>query len=167
MVSTQKCIFGVSYFNLEKMTSKIGLLIFVIIAFLSCSSPKALEYKTYHNFAIQSLGFNSSTVSLDLEYYNPNNYGLQLKSTDLDIFINGNLLGHSTLDTLIRIPRRDTFSIPVKFDVNMQNAFKNAFNTLIGKEVLVKLSGKVRVGKANVFMSFPVEYESKQTFSFF
>lgn len=149
------------------MTSKIGLVVFIIIAFLSCSSPKALEYKTYHNFAIQNLGFNSSTVSLDLEYYNPNNYGLQLKSTDLDIFINGNLLGHSSLDTLIRIPRRDTFSIPVKFDVNMQNAFKNAFNTLIGKEVLVKLSGKVRVGKANVFMSFPVEYESKQTFSFF
>ncbi|MEO7044326.1 MAG: LEA type 2 family protein [Ferruginibacter sp.] len=149
------------------MMRRIGLVLIIIIAFLSCSSPKALEYKTYHNFAIQNLGFNSSTVSLDLEYYNPNNYGLQLKSTDLDIFINGNLLGHSSLDTLIRIPRRDTFSIPVKFDVNMQNAFKNAFNTLIGKEVLVKLSGKVRVGKANVFMSFPVEYESKQTFSFF
>ncbi len=149
------------------MKSKFSLVFLVMFAFLSCSSPKALEYKTYHNFAIQNLGFTSSTVSLDLEYYNPNNYGLQLKSTDLDIFINGNLLGHSSLDTLIRIPRRDTFSIPVKFDVNMQNAFKNAFNTLIGKEVLVKLSGKVRVGKANVFMSFPVEYESKQTFSFF
>lgn len=137
------------------------------MALLSCSSPKALEYKTYHNFNIEKLGFNNSAISLDLEYYNPNNYGMQLKSTDLDIFINGNLLGHSSLDTLIQIPRRDTFSIPVKFDVDMQNVFKNAWNTLIGKEVLVKLTGKVRVGKANVFMSIPVEYESKQSFSFF
>ena len=137
------------------------------MALLSCSSPKALEYKTYHNFNIEKVGFNNSAISLDLEYYNPNNYGMQLKSTDLDIFINGNLLGHSSLDTLIQIPRRDTFNIPVKFDVDMQNVFKNAWNTLIGKEVLVKLTGKVRVGKANVFMSIPVEYESKQSFSFF
>ena len=140
---------------------------FVIMAFLSCSAPRALEYKTYHNFSVGKLGFDKSTVSLDLEYYNPNNFGMQLRSTDLDIFINGNLLGHSSLDTLIRIPRRDTFSIPVKFDVDMQNAFKNAWNSLIGKEVMVRLSGKVKVGKANVFMSFPVEYESKQTFSLF
>ncbi|MEO5909162.1 MAG: LEA type 2 family protein [Ginsengibacter sp.] len=138
-----------------------------IMAFLSCSAPKALEYKTYHNFSIQSLGFDKSSISLDLEYYNPNNYGMQLKSTDLDIFINGNLFGHSSLDTLIRIPKRDTFNIPIKFDVNMQSIFKNAWNTLIGKEVLVRLSGKVKVGKANVFMSLPVNYESKETFSLF
>jgi len=138
-----------------------------IFAFMSCSSPKALEYQTYHNFNIEKLGFNNSAISLDLQYYNPNNFGMQLRSTDLDIFINGNLLGHSSLDTLLNIPRRDTFNIPVKFDVNMQNAFKNAWNTLTGKEVLVRLTGKVKVGKANVFMNLPVEYESKQTFSFF
>ena len=149
------------------MKKKSWIYGFAIMALLSCSSPKALEYKTYHNFNIEKLGFNNSAISLDLEYYNPNNYGMQLKSTDLDIFINGNLLGHSSLDTLIQIPRRDTFNIPVKFDVDMQNVFKNAWNTLIGKEVLVKLTGKVRVGKANVFMSIPVEYESKQSFSFF
>ena len=153
--------------NNFKMKKNSWIYVFVIMAFLSCSSPKALEYKTFRNFSVEKLGFNNSTISLDLEYYNPNNYGLQLKSTDLDIFINGNLLGHSSLDTLIRIPRRDTFSIPVKFDIDMQNAFKNAWYTLTGKEVLVRLSGKVRVGKANVFMSFPVEYETKETFSLF
>jgi hypothetical protein len=49
----------------------------------------------------------------------------------------------------------------------MQSIFKNAWNTLIGKEVLVRLAGKVKVGKANVFMNFPVNYESKERFSFF
>jgi hypothetical protein len=49
----------------------------------------------------------------------------------------------------------------------MQNVIKNAWNTLTGKEILVRLSGKVRVGKANVFMSFPVDYESKEAFSLF
>ncbi|MEO6289179.1 MAG: LEA type 2 family protein [Ginsengibacter sp.] len=144
------------------------LLIFYCgIVFCSCSSPKALEYKTYHNFSIQKLGFNNTTITLDLEYYNPNNFGLQLKNTDLDIFINGNRLGHSDSDTLISIPRRSNFILPIKFDVDMQNIFKNAFNTLLGKEVVVKLTGKLRVGKGNVFMSFPLNYESKETFSLF
>jgi LEA14-like dessication related protein len=148
--------------------AKPGSLYFVIVlTILSCSSPKALEYKTYHNFSIQKLGFNNSTIKLDLEYYNPNNYGMQLKNSDLDIFIDGNLLGHSSFDTLIRIPRRDTFMLPIKFDVDMQNIIKNAWSTLIGKEVLVRLTGKLKVGKANVFMSLPVNYETKETFSIF
>ena len=134
---------------------------------LSCSSPKALEYKTYHNFSIQNLGFNSSTIKLELEYYNPNNFGMQLRNSDLDIFIDGNLLGHSSFDTLITIPRRNTFTLPIKFDVDMQNIYKNAWSTLTGKEILVKLTGKLKIGKANVFMSLPVNYESKETFSMF
>ena len=137
------------------------------MAFLSCSSPKALEYKTYHNFSVQKLGFNNSTIKLDLEYYNPNNFGMQLKNSDLDIFIDGNLLGHSSFDTLIKIPRRDTFILPIKFDVDMQNIYKNAWNTLTGKEVLLRLTGKLKIGKANVFMSLPVNYETKETFSIF
>ncbi|MEO8766243.1 MAG: LEA type 2 family protein [Ginsengibacter sp.] len=141
------------------------LILLFIIA--SCAAPKALEYQTYHNFSIQKLGFNSSTIKLDLQYYNPNNYGMLLKNSDLDIFIDGSLLGHSSFDTLIRIPRKDTFLLPIKFEVDMQNIFKNAWSTLTGKEVLVKLTGKLKIGKANVFMSLPVNYESKQTFSMF
>lgn len=149
------------------MKRNFASVLLMSIAFMSCSSPKALEYKDYRNFSIEKLGFNSSTVKLDLEYYNPNNFRMQLRNTDLNIFINEKLFGHSTTDTLIQIPKRDTFSIPVKFDIDMQTIFKNALYTLIGKEVMVKVTGKVKVGKANVFMYFPINYESKETFSLF
>jgi hypothetical protein len=92
---------------------------------------------------------------------------MQLRNTDLDIFINSKLFGHSTTDTLIDIPKKDTFSLPVKFDVNMQSLYQNALNTLLGKEVVVRVTGKVKIGKANVFMYFPINYESKETFSLF
>ena len=147
---------------------KISISFFALtMVIMSCSSPKALEYRTFHNFSIQKLGFNNTTIKLDLEYYNPNNYGMQLRNSDLDIFIDGNLLGHSTFDTLITIPRRNTFILPIKFDVDMQNIYKNAWSTMTGKEVVVKLTGKLKIGKANVFMSLPVNYESKETFSLF
>lgn len=146
---------------------RITCIFLILPFFFSCSAPKALEYKTFHNFSIKSLGFNSSMIALDLEYYNPNNFGLQLRSTDLDIFIDGNKFGHSSNDTLINIPRRNSFMLPIKFDIDMQNILKNAWSTLLGKEVTVKLNGKLKIGKANVFMSLPVNYESKETFSLF
>ena len=149
------------------MKSYSLLYLIASIAILSCSSPKQLEYQTFNNFAVDKLGFNNSTASLDIVYYNPNNFGMQLRNSDMDIFVDGSMLGHSSIDTLIRIPRKDTFSLPVKFDVNMQNIYKNAWNTVTGKEVTVKLVGKIRIGKANVFMSFPVNYETKETFSLF
>ena len=134
---------------------------------MSCSSPKALEYISYSNFTVEKLGFDYSTVNLDLKYFNPNNFRMQLRNTNLDVFVNGKLFGHSSTDTLIQIPKRDTFTMPIKFNVNMQSVYQNALNTLLGKEVLIKVTGKVKVGKANVFMYFPVNYESKETFSLF
>lgn len=126
-----------------------------------------IEYLDYKNFGLQKLGFTTSQVKLDLQYFNPNNFGLQLKGTDLDIFINNNFLGHTESDTLINIPRRDTFLIPVKFDVDMKNALKNAWSSVTGNEVTVKVTGKVKMGKGNVFMSMPVKYEGKHKFSLF
>ena len=143
------------------------LTILVASVIICCSPPSELVYQDYKNFQLEKLGFSGSRILLGLQYYNPNNFGLQLRRTDLDIFINNNLLGHTSLDTLINIPRRDTFLLPIKFDVDMKNIYKNAWNSLTGNEVIVKVTGKIKVGKANVFMSMPVNYEGKQKFSLF
>ena len=75
--------------------------------------------------------------------------------------------GHTVLDTLIQIPRKNNFTLPVSVDIDMKNAFKNSLTTLLGKEVTVKATGRLKVGKANIFMSVPVNYEGKHTFSLF
>lgn len=150
------------------MNKYIGYVyVLISLTFWGCSTPKELEYQDYKNFHLEKMGFNASRVTLDLQYFNPNNFGLQLRRTELDIYINNTFLGHSSSDTLINIPRRDTFLLPIKFDMDMKNVFKNAWNTMTGNEVTVKVTGKVKVGKANVFMSMPVNYEGKHKFSLF
>lgn len=142
------------------------LLFYLVILFLpSCREPKELEYRDFKNLSTEKLGFSTSTIKLDLVYFNPNNFGLELKRTDLDIFINGNYLGHTSQEYQIHIPKKDEFSLPLTIEVDMKNAYKNALPALFGQEVLIKVTGKVKLGKANVYKSFPVNYEGKQKFS--
>lgn len=150
----------------RKTTLPLLLLLLSILP-LACSTPKALEYRTYKNFTIEKLGFSSSAVKLELVYFNPNNYGIELNSTDVDIFVNDSYLGHSAQDFQISIPKKEEFSIPLKIDVDMRNLLKNGLTTLLSHEVTVKITGSIKVGKSNVFMIFPVLYEGKQTFGFF
>ena len=144
------------------------LYIFIVTTtLLSCSAPKNLVYKDFKNFKVEKLGFTTSTVKMDIIYNNPNTFGLQLRRTDLDIYINNNFLGHTSLDTLINIPRLSDFSLPIKFDVDMKNVLKNVWSTVWGNEVTLKVTGSLKLGKANIFLSMPVNYEGKQKFGVF
>lgn len=149
----------------NKLTSYSILVLLLSILMTGCRSPKEFVYKDFKNFKLDKVGFASSKVKVDLVYYNPNNFGLQLKSTDLDVFIDGNYLGHTTQEFQIGISKLKDFTIPLAIDVDMKNVFKNGFATFFNKEVTLKLTGKVKVGKANVFRSFPVNYEGRHTFS--
>jgi LEA14-like dessication related protein len=133
----------------------------------SCSTPKAIEYRSFQNLVIEKMGFASSAVRMDIVYYNPNNFALQLKRADLDIYLDNNLAGHATQEYQITIPKLAEFSIPVQVDVDMKNILRNAFTSILNKEVLVKVTGTVKVGKANIFLTIPVNYEGTQAYNFF
>ncbi len=145
------------------------LLLFALLPILliSCSTPKELEYRDFKNFTVEKVGFAATAIKMDLVYYNPNNFGLQLKSTDLDIFLDNNYLGHTIQEELVSIPKREEFTVPIKIDVDMKNFLKNGFLTLLSNEVTLKVTGSVKVGKGSLFKTFPVAYEGKQKFSIF
>jgi LEA14-like dessication related protein len=143
------------------------LLVLIIFFMPSCQAPKELVYRDFKNLKVEKLGFSATTLKVDLIYYNPNNFGLQLKHTDLDIYVDNNYLGHSSQDYQITISKLAEFTMPLAIEVDMKNILKNALPTLLGKEVTVKVTGMVKLGKANVFKTFPVSYEGKQRFSVF
>jgi LEA14-like dessication related protein len=120
------------------------------------------EFIDARNFGLKSIGSKTSTVTADLFYYNPNNMGLQMKMAELDIYIDNKFLGHSSLDTLILIPKKDTFSFPVNLEVEMKNIFPNAFSLLTKTEIDLRIEGTAKVGKGGFFLNVPVKYQGKQ-----
>ncbi len=133
----------------------------------SCREPKDLEFKEFKNLTIEKLGFAGAALKVDLVYYNPNNFGLELNRTDLDLFVDSTFLGHSSQEIQVAIPRRDIFTLPLKIDLDMKNLLKNGLMGLFNKAIQVRLLGKVKVGKAGVYKSFNVDYTTIQNFSFF
>lgn len=142
------------------------LLLLLILLGLGCGF-KDLEYRGYQNFKIEKIGFSQSTLLVELKYYNPNPIGLELKQMDLDVYINDQYLGHTKQNYQIKIPKKGTFVLPVKLNLDMKNLLKNALTGLLNKEVALKTSGKIMISKGKIIRNFPFKYETKEKFSFF
>ena len=143
------------------------LYLFLAIAALGCAKPQGFDYRDLRNFKIEKLGFDQSTVSMELVYYNPNNFGVQLRKVDCDVYINDKFLGKYFLDTSMTIKKNSEFTLPSRMQVDMKNVFKNTLSVLFANDVLVKVTGTTRVGKGSFFINVPVKYEGRHKFELF
>lgn len=147
------------------MATKLYSLLLVascLFGLSNCGKPKEPDYIDFQNLRLKKAGLDQSVITFDLRYYNPNNFKLQLKEAEVDIYFNDKFLGHSTLDTFIDIPKLDTFFIPVSLDVKLKNLISNAAQLLLNPDVMVKLQGNAKVGKGGIFVNVPIKYEGKQ-----
>ncbi len=138
---------------------------FFFVIMSSCGKPEIPEYVAFENFNMEKMDWNESVVSADLKYYNPNKYSLKLSKADINIYLENQYVGNTILDTLINIPKLDTFYVPVKIKVDSKSILNNALNILFNHEITFRLQGTARFGRSGVFMSMPVFYEGKQKIS--
>lgn len=110
---------------------------------------------------VQHFGFNKTTVSMDVIYYNPNSFGVNLKKVDCEVFLNQKYLGKYLLDTTIHISGKSLFTVPASVSFNMLDVMKNGFNILMNKEALIGIKGTTRLSKSIFHFNVPIQYESK------
>lgn len=141
-----------------------GLLVGVALA--GCGQPEPLEYFGYQNLQVSQVVGGKTNVSAMVKLYNPNVYRLFVKRAELDIKVNGRHAGHSLLDSLLIIPRKDTFYVPVTLQLDVQGLFTNALQMLMGKrEATVDLDGRIKVRKGMVTFNRAFHFETKQDLS--
>ena len=150
-------------FNLKKTALFCLLLTFLV----ACQTPKGFDYRDVKNLKIEKLDYDKSIVSLELVYFNPNNFGVDLKKVDCDVYVNSNYLGKYQLDTLMHIDKRSEFSLPSKMNLDMKDLYKNAFTVLLNKEVLITVKGSTKVGKSGIFVTVPFNYEGRHKVEIF
>ena len=150
------------------LNSRIMLTVIMTMAMISCSTPKALVYQDLQRFRVHNIDFQKITMALDMQFYNPNGYGLSLKNGNIDGYINGNYIGKASVDEQTKVPAKDTFTLPVVLTAELRTVIANALEIWKnnGKEVRVRLSGSIRAGKGGVFVPVPIRYEGTQRLQF-
>ena len=145
------------------------LLGMVLICFIAgCKKPQPLHYLDFQNFSVSDITKGQSDISAELKFYNPNSYRLRLKYAEMNFYLNDQYFGRSVLDTLMVIPKADTFLIPVVIKgVQLKKVIANGLGALITNEFAVRLDGQAKIGKAGIYFKFPLHYEGKQKLNLF
>ena len=138
---------------------KLFYLAFVVLL-ASCGNPQQLQYQDVKNFRINELSMMPD-IGMDVQFYNPNKFGMMMKDADIDLYLNGHLVGNAKLASSFDVPGHDTFLLPVNLKADLKEVLPNALAILVNKKIEVELKGKVMAGKG-VFVSLPIHYKGEQ-----
>jgi hypothetical protein len=137
------------------------LLIVLIISFLSCSTIKSIEYRNLEIIKIEKNNLTETQMLVSLSCYNPNNFGVELQRSKLDIFLNENLIGSSEQSKCIKISKKSTFKSPLSVSINLKKTLLNLGLGLLNQEFDLKVKGTVKLKKGILVKNLPVEISKK------
>jgi LEA14-like dessication related protein len=133
----------------------------LLLAACQSSPVKEPVFIESKNFRVGKLGLQKSTVNMTLDYFNPNGFALTLENADLEVYVENKYVGKTILNERISIPAKDTFSIPVKIDVEMKNLVSNLMMVGLNEDVELKLKGTARLKKAGIGITLPIDYAGR------
>ena len=139
----------------------------ICLFIFSCAAPKTFEYREVRNVKLDKFGFDKTSLDMELVYFNPNNFGLDLKKVDADVYVDNHYLGKMNLDTSMHISKKSDFILPSKIALDVKEFYKNALTLMVSNEVLVTVKGTTRVGKAGIYKTVPFTYEGRHKLNFF
>ncbi len=128
----------------------------MILQSAGCSNVKELDYKGVENTEIQSIGFNHSAIRINLKYYNPNNFWIDVKESNLSIYLNDQFIGIADQPEKTEIPKLSDFIFPVVAHFDPLKILGTAFTSLFSKTNKVTIQGTAKLGKKGVYIKVPI-----------
>jgi LEA14-like dessication related protein len=142
----------------------ISTLLLGVLVLSSCGTAhiKEPEYREIREIKLIELGLLQSTAGIDLVYYNPNNFGVQLSEARGDVYVDNAYLGRFSLGDKVQVRKRSEFIVPAVIRLDMIGALKNQQEIYKKKQVPVRIEGIARVKKAGITREVPIRHESLQ-----
>ena len=146
------------------MKTILPILIILVVLLSSCGTNNIQEpeYRDIRNIRLLELGPIQSTAGVDLIFYNPNKFGVQVATARGDIYIDSSYFGQFELSGKVQVKKRSEFTLPALVKIDMIGAIKNQRDLLNKKEALVRIQGTATVKKAGFSSEVPINYQSMQ-----
>lgn len=133
-----------------------GLALILLLLSAGCNNVKELEYVGIKNTQLQSLGLNNTAIRINLEYINPNNFGIDVKETNLSIYLNDKFVAVADQPEKTQIPKNSNFIFPVVAHFNPLQILGTAFQSLFSKTSKLGIQGTAKVGKSGMYIKIPI-----------
>lgn len=146
---------------MKKILLAFAPFLFVLV---SCKTGniKEPEYREIRDVRIKDVGLLKTTAGLDIVYYNPNSFGVQINDAAGDVYIDDIHLGRFDLDEKVEVKKRREFVVPALIKINNLNAFTNHKDIWNKKQAKIRIEGKARVKKSGFSTEVPIRYEGMQ-----
>lgn len=144
-----------------------SFLTFIIAAsFLaSCKTPDLVEpeYRDIRNARFIEAGLLQSIASVDLVYYNPNNYSVNLTEARGDVYLDNKYLGRLELAEKVSVNKNSEFILPALIKLDNVSIIKNQNDIFKRKEVLLRIEGMAVLSKSGFSKELPFKYEKMES----
>lgn len=147
---------------MKKYQAAAGIVGTLLLLATSCKAPQAPVFGRLENLEVGKVEMGQAVVTAAIKYYNPNNYPLTLKHAEAGFFIDNKLVGNSVLDTLLQIPKRDSFLLPVSVKLNPRQILSNGLSAILLGEINISVRGFAKLGRNGIFIRLPIDYSGKQ-----
>jgi len=137
------------------------LFLFTVVL-CSCGKMEEPQFKRLENFKVKSLGLKETVVGFSATLHNPNGFGVTVKESAVDVYVDSVFVGNFKQTENVSVKSEADFSIPLEGIIPIGRALNMNLPGLIGKEVLVRADGSVRVGKGGVYITKEFTYEGRQ-----
>ncbi len=134
--------------------------IFIIVLLASCGNPQDLQFQDVKGIRVKTLSSNTK-AEVDIQFYNPNKFGMKMKDADIDLYLNEKLIGNAKMEDTYEVPAEDTFVLTANMDIDIKKALPSALDILLNNNMTVELKGHVKAGKG-VMIPIPIKYKGEQ-----
>jgi LEA14-like dessication related protein len=127
----------------------------------SCKRLQTPVYESVENLEVKDRTSSQVTLSAEVHFYNPNDYKITLKHTDIDVLLNDKHITNYTSDYNIKIEKKEHFSVPVEITLSLSdintNVITSAINALMGKKQKLTYNGHIKIRAYGFRIKVPVE----------
>lgn len=141
------------------MRKQFLLSFFLVVLFSGCAKIQDPQFRRIDHFRLKNFGLQDAVIGFNVTYFNPNNFGVNVKQAEADIYLDSVYLGKFVQDSTVEVAKDAEFSLPLSGTVSLQTALKLNLQNINQRPIFLKADGNVKVGKAGVYLTKPFHYE--------
>lgn len=120
---------------------------FSFVLLVSSCAVTAPEIRGGESFNIEQIEGNKVNLNVGANIHNGNWFGIRVKPSNLDLFLNDDFLGTVRLDKKVKLKRKSETAIDANLTATLENgAMGKAMRSALGGGLNVRLKGRVKAG---------------------